>query len=90
MSDAMLDKARLEDVPENFRELAQILGMDAFKNLMLNYGGTKIYVPTSKTVSRAVRNKILKKNFDGDYQKASYIYRITENQVRRILSDMNK
>ncbi|MBC5995285.1 hypothetical protein EAI30_07560 [Romboutsia ilealis] len=90
MSDTMLDKAMLEDVPENFKELAQILGMDAFKNLLLNYGGTKIYVPTSKTISIAVRNKMLKKNFDGNYQKASFTYRITENQVRRIISNKSK
>lgn len=89
MEGTMLDKANLEDVPDNFRELAEILGMDAFKKLIINYGGTAVYVPSSSSITRAVRNKTLKRDFRGNYREVASVYRISENQARRIIKNMN-
>ncbi|SCH01759.1 Uncharacterized conserved protein [uncultured Clostridium sp.] len=83
----MLDKVSLDDIPESFRELAEIIGIDAFKKLVINYGGTSMYVPVKESISRSVRDKILKDTFDGNYKKSASTYRISESHVRRILKN---
>lgn len=90
MIGTMLDKAKLEDVPESYKELAEILGMDAFKRLVMNYGGTEVYIPVDKSITRNIRNNILRRTFNGDYKQSAKTYRMSQAQVRKIIKNKSK
>lgn len=83
----MLEKVTMEDIPEVHKDLAEVLGLDAFKKLVRYVGGSSIYVPVEGCITRSRRNKILKETFKGDYKQLAKTYRISEAHVRRILSE---
>ena len=41
----MLNRVKLEDVPEGYRDLVDVIGLEAFKNLVRYMGGSMLYVP---------------------------------------------
>ena len=77
MGSTMLDKLVLEDVPERIKEVAEVIGIEAFKKLVLYAGGTTIYVPIRECVTRNTRNRILKNTFKGDYKSVAKQYRLS-------------
>ena len=83
----MLNKVKLEDVPDQFRDLAEAIGIDSFKNLVRYAGGTSVYVPVEGCVTREVRNRILRGTFSGDYKEFAKVYRISEGHLRRIINN---
>lgn len=83
----MLNKVKLEDIPQVHRELADLIGLDAFKKLVKYAGGSTIYVPVENCIVREVRNRILKATFKGDYKSMARSYRISETHLRRILKE---
>lgn len=81
-----IDKIKIEDVPECNKDVAMIIGIESYKKLLLHYGGTTIYVPMIESVTRSVRNRILKNTFNGDYKASAKTFRISEAHVRRIIN----
>ncbi|WP_195252000.1 Mor transcription activator family protein [Romboutsia sp. 1001713B170207_170306_H8] len=81
----MLDKLKLEDIPEQFRDLAEVIGLDAYRKLIRYAGGMSIYIPVEYRVTRNVRDRILRETFSGDYKSFSKAYRISEGHLRRII-----
>lgn len=80
----------LNDLNDEQKELAQLIGLDAFNKLVYYYGGSSIYVPKTDTIERQKRNtKICQ-----DYRKGNSLknlalkYGLTENQIRSILRDV--
>ena len=82
----MLDKLKLEDIPEQFRDLAEVIGLDAYRKLIRYAGGMSIYIPVEYRVTRNVRDRILRETFSGDYKAFSKAYRISEGHLRRIIN----
>ena len=41
----LLDKVQMEDLDEEQRTLAGLIGIEAFRALVRNYNGTPIYIP---------------------------------------------
>ena len=83
----MLSKVKMEDIPEGHRELAEVIGLDAFKKLIKYAGGSTIYIPVESCIVREIRNRILKATFRGDYKSMARTYRISEAHLRRILKE---
>lgn len=70
------------------RELAETIGLDAYRKLVANYGGNPLYIPKSKTVLKEIIRKEIDKNFDGkNYRKLSIKYGLSEKTIRKILSE---
>ena len=43
------DQVRLEDLPQQVRQIVRVVGMQAALQLVRNYGGVRLYVPTNMT-----------------------------------------
>lgn len=69
------------------KELAETIGIEAYKNLIRQFGGSPVYIPKAETVLKEVREKEIKEKFNGkNYKELSKKYGISEMTVRRIVS----
>ena len=50
-------------------------------------GGSSIYIPKEQTLILSLRNKNIKKEFNGDIKILSRKYQISQSQIRNILKE---
>lgn len=77
---------KLEDIPIAHRAVAKIVGVDAFINLCREFGGSTLYLPTTRKVLKPVRDEEIKREFNGsNIRELATKHGICETQVRKIL-----
>ena len=75
----------LDDISENSRDIAMLVGIDVYLMLVDNFGGSRLYIPTRASVDRCVRNRNIKKEYRGDVREMVRKYKISETHVRNII-----
>ena len=65
MADNLLDLLTLDDLNEEQRQLAELIGMDGYKALVRTYGGMHIDIPQADTLTRDRRNDQIIAAYDG-------------------------
>lgn len=88
MTDSILNHAILmEDVPEDFRDVADELGMEAFLKLVALCGGQDLYIPKRESLERGPRDRAIRARFDGgNYRALAAQYRLSVRQIRKIIN----
>lgn len=85
---AMLNLLDLEDLPPKEQELAEIIGMEAYRQMVYYYGGASVYIPKTETLIVAKRDEIIRREYDGDNIFAlSRKWGLSERHVSRIVED---
>lgn len=75
-----------EQLAGSKKELANVIGLEAYKKLVQHYGGSYIYINKSDTVVRSERNAEICEKFNGsNYNQLALEYNLTENRIRSIL-----
>ena len=96
MRNELLNELKLEDLQGEARELAETIGMDAFRRLVDVYGGTgRVYIPQADKLLIPIRDRLIRDEYDGSNvyalcKKQSYL-KACENIIglkRGILSDV--
>ncbi|MBC5996562.1 DNA-binding protein [Romboutsia ilealis] len=82
----MLEQMTKEDLPKGVMDIVETIGIDAFKDLVKLAGGSNLYIPNESSLIKTYRNKIIKKEFNGDYKSISRKFGISEVQVRNIIN----
>lgn len=83
----LLDELTLEDLGTEQRELAECIGIEAYKKLLINYAGSCVYVCKPDTVTLNARNAQIRKEFNGyNYLELAKKYNLSEISIRRIVS----
>ena len=86
-----LDNIQLEDLDGDQRQLAETIGIEAYRDLVKQYAGTHIYVPEHETFKANQRNAQIRKDFDGyNFRELARKYGLTESSIRRIVEDMRE
>ncbi len=81
----------IEQLRDDQRELAEIIGLEAYKKLIRHYGGNQLYIQQADSVLKDVRDKELNEKFDGtNYRKLSIEYGISEMTIRDIVAPKRK
>ncbi len=81
----------LDQLRDDQRELAEIIGLEAYKNLIKHYGGNQLYIQQADSVLKDVRDRELNEKFDGtNYRKLSQEYGISEMTIRDIVAPKRK
>ena len=75
----------LDDISENSRDIAMLVGIDVYLMLVDNFWGSRLYIPTRASIDRCVRNRNIKKEFRGDVREIVKKYKISETHVRNII-----
>lgn len=87
----VIQKIQIEDLDEEQKQLAELIGIDKYKILLQTYGGMSIYIPKPDSFAATIRNEQIKDEFDGsNYKELSRKYGLTEVWVRNIVSDKVK
>lgn len=78
---------RIEDIPEEYRDIVENLGMDSFLKLTRLCGGQNLYVPKMETLEREGRDREIRSLFNGgNYRALAIQFRLSERQVRKIIN----
>ena len=78
-----------EQLSGSSRELADIIGIEAYKKLVQHFGGSYIYINKPDTLTRNERNIEIRKKFNGsNYCQLAQEYQLTENRIRSILREV--
>lgn len=77
----------LEDIPEDYRDIVETIGMKAFIQLTQLCGGQDLYIPRLESLERGPRDRDIRARFDGhNYRALGIQFRLSERQVRKIIN----
>ena len=78
---------RLDQLSGEQRDLAEVIGIEAYRKLVVEYGGTHVYICKAETVLKEVICKEIQGKFNGkNYKTLSREYGISEKTVRKLIS----
>lgn len=87
----LLEKVQMENLDEEQKMLAELIGLEAFKSLVRAFNGTSIYIPKIESLEKAVRDEMIKEEFDGrKLQRTGSEIWLTETWIRNIVLDKAK
>lgn len=82
----IIPEVGMDDLPESYREIARIIGVDNAVRLSEHIGGIAFYFPKLDTMLRAKRNARIKKEFTGaNHKELARKYGLTERWIREIV-----
>ena len=74
-------------IPEEYRDIAEAIGMEAFTQLTLLCGGQSLYIPKRESLERNARDRDIRARFDGgNYRALAAQFRLSERQIRKIIN----
>lgn len=77
----------MSDIPEEYRDIAETLGMEAFTRLTLLCGGQNLYIPKRESLERNARDRDIRARFTGgNYRALAAQFRLSERQIRKIIN----
>lgn len=88
---SLLDELKPEDLDETQRELADCIGMEAYRRLIATFAGETIKVRMPKGLTRPLRNEKIRNDYNGyNIRELSRKYNLHENTIRDIISDIKE
>jgi Mor family transcriptional regulator len=82
-----MDDIKIEDVPEEYRDIVNTLGLDNFLLLADLCGGLNLYIPKLESLKRGSRDREIRARFNGsNYRALAAQFRLSERQVRKIIN----
>lgn len=82
---------RFEDIPLEYRDIAETMGMEAFLCLTRLCGGQNLYIPKMESLARGGRDRDIRERFDGgNYRALALQFRLSERQVRKIINGQRR
>lgn len=77
-----------EMIPETYKDVAEIIGAKSLLKLAQEYGGTMIYIPKFDSLTRMIRDKKIKQDFNGgNYKELALRYNLCESSIRNIVNN---
>ncbi len=78
----------MDDLQEQHREIAECIGMECFLSLVKVFGGSAIYIPQMREVTRMRVYRKIAEEFDGTNIKAlAGKYEVSESTVYNVVRD---
>lgn len=85
-----LENLVLEDLNEDQKELAEVIGIESYRELVDRFGGTQLYIPQLETIERQMRNQQIRDEFNGaNYDDLAIKYGLTSVAIRTIVKDIS-
>lgn len=87
----LLDRVQIENLDEEQKSLAELIGLEAFKSLVRAFNGTSIYIPKIESLEKTVRDELIKEEFNGgNYKELALKFGLTETWIRNIVFNKAK
>ena len=89
----LLENVELDNLTGETRELAETIGIDAFRRLVVAYGGTgRLYIPVVHNVVTPVRNRLIYQDYtehDMTVSQLAVKYRLSDGAIRKIIKNQS-
>ncbi len=87
MNSTFYNDIRREDIPAEYLDLADALGLEVFLRLTRLFGGQSLYIPKTESLEREARDRAIRARFDGNnYRALGTRFQLSERQIRKILN----
>mgnify|MGYP005835036007 CR=1 FL=1 len=87
MMEKWIKELTADELPEEYKELASIIGIENLMKLTQRYGGAALYIPKYDSVTKTIRNKRIKEEFNGgNYKELALKYNLCETWIRNIIN----
>lgn len=84
--DLLLRNVNESDVPETYRPVVSLIGMESFLKLCQYAMGDELYFPMQKTILRNTRNRLIIQEYNGEnLSELSRKYNLTLKRARDII-----
>lgn len=81
-----LEQLDYESLPEEQRELADVIGFEPYKKLVFHCGGIRLNIPKPETLLIESRNRKIHREFNGgNHKQLARRYGLSETSIRTIL-----
>ena len=82
-----LRTVRVSDIPEEYQDIVERLGLEVFLTLVDLCGGQDLYIPKLESLERSGRDREIRARFDGgNYRALAAQFRLSERQIRKIIN----
>lgn len=86
-----IEKLTIDDLDEEQQELADCIGIDAYKKLVTAYAGCTINVRVPEGLTREIRNRNIRNEFNGsNYNELAVKYHLSNRMIRNIVDKRSK
>lgn len=84
-------KVQPQDLPEVYREMAEVIGVESTINLARIYAGTSVYFPKLERALLTLRNQVIRREFDGaNIRGLARRWGLSARHVRHIVNPPRK
>ncbi len=85
----LLQDLRIEDLQEQHRDFAEVLGMENLIRLSERFGGTSIYVPQRRELVKQRIYGMIRSEYDGtNIKELAGKYDVSESTVYNVIRDI--
>ncbi|EES74609.1 Mor transcription activator family protein [Paenibacillus sp. oral taxon 786 str. D14] len=89
MEDQWMQWITLDSLPDQYREIAEEIGIENFLKLVKLYGGDELYLPNYDFFIRPVRNQMIREEYNGfNRHELARKYKLNERTIRQIVKDV--
>lgn len=87
MKEEWIKQIKIDMIPEAYREVAELIGIQNLLNLAKSFGGTMMYVPKADSLTKSIRDISIKSEFNGsNYKELALKYNLSESTIRNIMN----
>lgn len=80
---------RLDDIPDSFHAMVEVIGVEKFLEIAKLYGGMSMYIPIYSSIIREARNRDIIDKYNGvNVNELAIKYGISVVSVRRIIKNI--
>lgn len=84
----LLDRVGIEDLDEEQRAVAELIGMENFRLLVRSFSGSSLYIPKIESLEKPIRDAMIREEFNGNnYRELGLKYGLTEAWIRDIVKE---
>ncbi|MGL5713886.1 MAG: Mor transcription activator family protein [Paraclostridium sp.] len=82
---------KISDLPPQFENIANKLGIEKAKWLFEEFGGTSVYFPTKKMIYKDARDREIMADYNGfNHKDLAIKYNMSESYIRAIINRHKK
>lgn len=83
----LLEMLNIEDLEGDMQDVAETIGMAAFRKLVEIHGGEMLYIPSPSTITTLVRHELIRRDFNGsNHKELARRWGITTRRVYQIIA----
>lgn len=91
MAGNFLDSLTMADLPGEQLEIAEIVGLDAYKKLVRHFGGSDIRILQEDTLVKEIRDNQIRKEYNGHNDtELCRKYGLSDRTIRAILAGLRQ